>query len=504
MTRWARTAALLLGALALLAVGCADDDGDGDAAGKTTTTEEPTSTSTTVERAPEATPAELEGPITVGTISPPADPRPVDLAAIGYVQEEWFAAGTASAYAADGALGPDGRWTVEPSTTAPYKTRFLVRRPADAADFNGTVVVEWFNVSAVEAAPEWAYIGDEIVDAGAAWVGVSVQAFGLVGGDSLIDTGSAEQGEASGGIVGGNPERYGDLRHPGDAYAFDIYSQVGAALRSPDGEAVLGGGEVRAVVAAGESQSAGFLTTYVNAVQPLADVFDGFFVHSRGGGAAQLDGNPAIRGTTVAAQIRDDLDAPVLVFETETDVGPVLRYSISRQPDSDAVRVWEVAGTAHADAHLVGKEFGLCPAGINDGPQHYVAKAGLAALLRWIDDGTAPPRGEPIRTEGPEGTDVVRDDLGLALGGIRTPSVDVPVSALSGEAPEGAGGLCLLFGSSVPFDPATLASLYPTRDDYLERFDESLDDAISRGFVREADREEFAAEAREASAGWDR
>ena len=30
----------------------------------------------------------------------------------------------------------------------PYRTRMIVRRPADPADFNGTVVVEWQNVKA--------------------------------------------------------------------------------------------------------------------------------------------------------------------------------------------------------------------------------------------------------------------------------------------------------------------------------------------------------------------
>ena len=489
-------AAAVLALAALLGVACSDDDGNGEATAPTstpTTSAVPEST-TAPPRTPTVDAATLEGPITVGTPSPPADPRPVDLAAIGYVEEEWFASGTAASFTAVGELGADGRWTVEPAGTAPYKTRFVVRRPAEPSAFSGAVVVEWLNVSAVEASPDWSYTGAAIVDDGAAWVGVSVQAFGVVGGQSLLDTGSDDQAAASGGIRNTNPERYGTLEHPGDAYAFDIYSQIGAALRS--GAAVFGGARVSAVVAAGESQSAGFLTTYVNAVQPIAGVYDGFFVHSRGGGAAQLDGNPAIRGSEVAYQIRDDVGVPVLVFETETDVGPLLRYAPARQPDTDLLRVWEVAGTAHADAYLVGRNFGLCPGGINDGPQHYVAKAAVAALLAWIVDGVEPPHGEPITTDAPDSTTIVRDDHGIARGGIRTPSVDVPVSALSGEGPPGAQVLCLLFGSSTPFDAATLTSLYPTRDDYLAQFDAALDEAIENGFVRAADRDEYAAEAR--------
>ena len=237
--------------------------------------------------------ADLEGPITVGEPSPPIDPRPVDLDAIGYVEEEWFASGAAAAYERYGTWGPDGRWSAAAHGHADYRTRLVVRRPADPSRFDGTVVLEWLNVSVVEVAPEWAYVGPAMVDAGAAWVGLSTQALGLVGGDPLLPT---EQGlsQGDGGIRARNPERYRTVEHPGDQFAFDIYAQVAAALRRP-GAAAVAGGPVRRIVAAGQSQSAGFLTTFANALHPLTSAFDGYFVHSRGSGAARLDGAPAIR-----------------------------------------------------------------------------------------------------------------------------------------------------------------------------------------------------------------
>ncbi len=450
------------------------------------------------DRKPKVAPATLEGPITTGEPSAPADPRATDLSAIGYVQEEFFASGTANAYAADGDLGADGKWKLTPASTAPYKTRFIVRRPSARARFNGTVVVEWLNVTVVEAAPDWTYTSRALIDDGAAWVGVSVQALGVVGGTSAIQTGLAEQQSASGGIRAGNPERYGTLNHPGDPYAFDIYSQVAAALRSPGEVPVLGQTRARKIVAAGESQSAGFLTSYINAIQPVAHAFDGFFVHSRGAGAAQPDGTRAVRGSTTAYRLRPDLDVPVMVFETETDVGPVLRYATARQPDNRRLRIWEVAGTAHADSYLLGGASGsLCPGSeVNNGPQHYVANAAMAALLRWVQDGKAPPRADRIKTTGGDGTTIVRDKHGIALGGIRTPSVDAPVQTLSGESQVQTGPLCAIFGSTTPFDPATLSSLYPTREAYLRAFDKALDRAVSNGFVRRADRTQYAAEAR--------
>jgi hypothetical protein len=484
-----RAAVALAAVIVLAATACTSSH-------STTADKEATTTTTARTRTPKVAPANLEGPVTVGQLSGPADPRAVDLDAIGYVQEEFFASGTATSYTGDDEPARDGRWNARPAATAPYKTRFVVRRPKAPERFDGTVVVEWLNVTVVEAAPDWAYAGPAIVDAGAAWVGVSVQALTIEGGTSALQTGDSRQAQATGGLRRTNPERYGSLTHPGDAYAMDIYSQVGAALRSPGGVPVFGdGAQVRRVVAAGESQSAGFLTGYLNAIQPIANVYDGFFVHSRGSGAARVDGSRAVRGSDTPYHFRTDLDAPVLAFETETDVGPLLGYGRARQPDARGLRVWEVPGTAHADAFLVGGQFTACPYPVNSGPQHWVATAAMAALLRWVGGGGPPAHSPRIETTG-DGTTITRDERGNALGGIRTPSVAAPVATLSGEGEPGAPILCLLFGRTTPFDAATLKALYPTRDDYLEAFDAALDAVVAGGFVRRADRAAYAAEAR--------
>ena len=80
------------------------------------------------------------------------------------MEQEFVAAGTATSYRSSEPLTADGRWTFEADSTADYRTRVLVRRPADAADFSGTVVVEWLNVSGgVDANPDWASLEEEIV-----------------------------------------------------------------------------------------------------------------------------------------------------------------------------------------------------------------------------------------------------------------------------------------------------------------------------------------------------
>jgi hypothetical protein len=104
----------------------------------------------------------------------------VDLPRVGYVQREYAATGTAGSYRVAGSLTGDGRWSFVRDASAPYRTRVLVRAPAKAAAFSGTVVVEWLNVSGgVDANPDWVSLHEEIVRAGDAWIGVSAQRIGV-------------------------------------------------------------------------------------------------------------------------------------------------------------------------------------------------------------------------------------------------------------------------------------------------------------------------------------
>ena len=80
----------------------------------------------------------------------------------------------------------DGKWTITPTTTASYKTRIIVRRPSNPARFNGTVIVEWMNVSAGESAPDWDFLNPMLMRDGYAYVGVSAQKLGVDGGTALL------------------------------------------------------------------------------------------------------------------------------------------------------------------------------------------------------------------------------------------------------------------------------------------------------------------------------
>ena len=394
-----------------------------------------------------------------------------------------------------GSLTHDGRWSFVPDAGAPYRTRVLVRAPAKAAAFSGTVVVEWLNVSGgVDANPDWVSLHEEIVRAGDAWVGVSAQRIGVEGGPVLVKVqgvaGAEDQGK---GLKVIDPARYGTLQHQGDGYSYDIFTQVARALRSGAG---LGGLRPKRLIAAGESQSAFALVSYFNGVQPLAHAFDGFFVHSRGavglplvapGSSADIAG--AISGTPTI--FRTDQDAPVLDIQTETDVASILNSYAARQPDNKHFRLWEVAGTAHADAHLVGPNVKYidCGVPVNNGPMHIVAKAALRALTTWLTTGTAPATAPRIDVTLVGGTPTVgRDADGIARGGIRTPPVDVPVATLSGAPGPQGGTICLLLGSTKPFSTARLAQLYPSRADYLRRYQADANATIKAGFALPEDR----------------
>ncbi len=128
---------------------------------------------------------------------------------------------------------------------------------------------------------------------------------------------------------------------------------------------------------------------------------------------------------------------------------------------------------------------------INAGPQqHYVGQAALAQLIRWVTDGDMPPAAPRLQVDA-TGTGFTLNAHGIAVGGIRTPWVDVPTAVLSGLGQTGET-FAMLFGRTEPFDDATLSALYPGgKAEYLQKFEASLDATIAAGFLLGADRAEI-------------
>lgn len=394
-----------------------------------------------------------------------------DLAAAGYAETEYVVRGTAVSHAG-------GR--------ADFATRIVVRRPTDPTTFSGTLVAEWFNVSSgQDAAPDWTYLEAELLRSGHAWVGVSAQYVGVEGGGGSVDTGLG-----SPGLKGNDPARYGELHHPGDAFMFDVFRQAVEAVPGLEPELRL---------AIGESQSAVALTTYVNEVHAADGCFDGFLIHSRAGAAAPLDApagvsmDEVIRGAPVT--IREDVDVPVLVVVTEGDLFDRIGFLGARQPDTDRFRLWEIAGSAHADRYIVGEfeEFLGCAVPVNHGQQRFVLRAALRHLDRWARGGAAPPVAPLLETDG---DGFAHDDVGNVRGGVRTPAVDAAVEVLSGRPWPGASVACRLFGSTTALTPEVLRERYGDRAGYLAAYERATDAAIAAGFVLPEDRDEILADVR--------
>lgn len=454
--------------------------------------------------APAAASPTVTGPVTGGNGAVVLQGTTFGLGSVGYTQSEFLLSGNAASYVPEAPLDSDGRWQVTPASTAPYTTRLVVNRPVDPARFNGTVVVEWLNVSAgLDAAPEWIYAHNELIREGYAWVGVSAQA---VGANATRTT---------------DPVRYAALSHPGDSYSYDIYSQAGQAVRD-SAATVLDGLRPRTVLANGESQSAFRLTTYINAIHPLVSVYDGFLVHSRRDIGAPLSQAPqADVPTPPVVRFRPDLDAPVLTVQTENDVMTLGSLS-ARQADSSRLRLWEAAGTAHADAYIglgAGDDgsgtAGLqglnamlnpptrtgCGSPINTGQAHYVLDAAEHALNRWATTGVAPAKAPRLQVDTSGSAPVfVLDAHGNVKGGLRTPAVDVPVATLSGLGQSGAS-FCFLFGTTTPFGAEKLASLYPSHAAFVAKWSASTAQGAAAGFIRPADAAELVRAAADSGIG---
>ena len=490
------TGAVTVLVVAGLAVGCSSDD---DAADEGSATPAPD--------AREVPEAREEGPAAVfagpleggeGIMLAVAADTGAALDEAGYTEAEYSASGTATSYTSSAALPADGAFELVPGGQADYATRVVVRRPDDAAAFNGTVVVEWLNVSGGADAPaDYTYLADELLRRGYAWAGVSAQRIGIEGGPVAVQVPGPAGAGLGQGLRAQDPERYGDLSHPGDAFSYDIYTQVGRALRSHGDVDPFDGLEVERLLAVGESQSAFALTTYVNGVQPLTGEFDGFLVHSRGGAAAPL-GEPGVGidiGGTISGQpttIRADSEPPVIVVETETDLLGILGYLPARQPDSDNLRLWEVAGTAHADRFQVGamEDTLGCANPINRGQQAFVLRAALRHLDTWATDGTPPPEAPRLEVdEGGAAPSFVLDAVGNVEGGIRPPAVAAPVDVLSGMPVEGSSVICLLMGSTTPLGADQLGQLYGSGDEYVAAYESATDELIDAGFALADDRD---------------
>ena len=394
----------------------------------------------------------------------------VDLDAHGYRADEFFLEGEATRYrpAPAPSSARDGRWSAEPAGTPPYRTRVLVYRPVDPDRFNGTVVLHWNNVSAGYEL----FSGDtpEILEGGYAFAGVTTQRVGVHG----LPT-------APQGLQAWDPERYGTLSIASDDDSFDIFTQAARAV-GPDRDRTtdpLGGLDVRRVIAMGSSQSAGRLGTYVNAIHPLAHAIDAYLLLIYFGSGTPLEvGDEVVNIVNPPGAVR----RPRRAARPEPDPRRPRRPGDGRQLRARGDRLPAGAPARHRPLPLLGVGRHVPRLAAGDGPAApkyerdfgtplpHPPSVNQISMVPLYDAAPAPRaavarRRAPRRRSSPcieftgDPPEVVRDEHGIARGGIRLPQVDVPI-AQNSAIPVADDIFSVLYGSCVPFPPDEVRRLY--------------------------------------------
>ena len=360
----------------------------------------------------------------------------------------------------------------------PYTTRVVIRRPGNDADYTGLVLAESMHGSG--SAHMFEFSAVYLMDAG--HIAVEIQT-----------TSPQLQQEF-------NSARYEalDIRN---GQANDILGQVGALIKSADGP--MGDLGVRKMVLGGTSMSAGTLINYL-ADHPrfrtpdMQHIYDGYFPTSTGSDVPRVD-------------------VPVIEMPTQLEV----QSNVTRRNDGDApgnqFRLYEFTGIGHVDARdNVRLLPNPCANPLSTIPSQAYWSVSLHHLLGWVDEGIVPPRADRVwldRNVENDGSQMVLDELGNPVGGIRSPYVDVPtavytagnvaadplpdeVSAyVQANGAQGAAIMCRLSNYQYSFDSEKLEDLYGSQRNFREEFEERLDELEAGGWSLPLYREFILADA---------
>jgi hypothetical protein len=458
----------------------------------------------------------------------------INLTEKGYVEREFTMSGAANIYKQQSGFSSswssNGKWNLSVAqANVPYTTRLLIRYPTSPAKFNGTVVFEWLNdTTGGDQDPVWSELGEQVVNNGYAYVGVTAQRPGMKD------------------LATWDPARYGALGDSNDGQSYEIFTQAAEAVKA--NSTLLGGLTPKLLIGAGDSQSAFRVDTYVNAIEPIKHAFNGFLAVGRAATAAPI-GEGLLMSSPFPAQIRTDNTAPFIQLNTQGDIEE-LDAAAARQPDNDYLRTWELPGASHIDAHEAAYEtetiaheepnvgipscvFGTPIEGTGtalDGhdqtdnmPLFEVEDAALADLQNWLTIGVQPPHSAQISTF-PVWFGlyylVNKNQYGVGRGGIQMPDAQVPAESYSAlnfanvsesslsppaimEELESTftlletggienealrdSGLCLLSGYFLDFSQSQLKSMYPTTASYASKFDAAVNAEVTAGFMTTED-----------------
>lgn len=416
-----------------------------------------------------------------------------DLAARGYVEEEYLVTGIANIYEYDA-----NKQIQIQTPDVSYETRILIRRPAQARKFNGTVIFEWMNPTpGFDLDAMWIYTADHILQRGYAWVGITVRP------------------TAVGFLKAWNPARYGSLNMSDIGLIYDAVSRLGVLLRDANSpQNPLSGLGVRRMFGTGYSASAHYLVTYINefhndaALSDGSPAFDGYLVSGAFALARQIN---STSGDLFDKRRFVNAPVPVIRIQSETEVE--LGSATTRLPDTGLYRTYEFAGTSHIDEEFfrifsgpgsaLVRDIPAFPPIVCQNPDNPLAfspfqRAALANLNLWVRYGIEPPPALLIALD--NAGEIVRDTHGNAKADLRPPGLDAP---LGSHFPLNGGSIpiCALSGSFFAFDENTLRSLYPNHGRYVSKVTRSAIKLFLSRYLLIDDAENYITEAARSSVG---
>lgn len=130
-----------------------------------------------------------------------------------------------------------------------------------------------------------------------------------------------------------------------------------------------------------------------------------------------------------------------------------------------------------------GVYLGDSPADRNAVGWGYIDDAALRGMVLWLREGALPASMPRISMSGDADAPIERDDLGNALGGIRTPELEAPIASYRGERSEDLSKPNWLDGMTIPLEESELTRRYPNANARIERWHKAVDHLIEKGLV---------------------
>lgn len=448
---------------------------------------------------------------------------PINLAARGYSEAEYFQSGNANIYD-----WPDtSKSAVVKTANIPYVTQIIMWYPSDQSKFSGNVIIEVGNATSGYDEPNiWKQVHEQV----------------MKNGDAYIDMVSQSGPLAK--LKQYDPVRYASLNWtPPNASAsenglyWDMLSQTAAWVRYGQNFPLK---NVKTVIATGSSQSSVYLNTYVNAVLPIAAKGDGKPIFD---GILQQNGPNyfAINSSAAAPySVPERGIVPIIRLASSADFANMMGPSdnpplSSRRADSDApgdqYRLYENACATHnqiwmnlyrtgfTNLNKIGVYDSLTmqrdvtnTADGNDFPGWALLNAALVNLENWINKGVAPPKDLPRLNYVKLGTgtgnlaaaeqlEYAQDAYGNPTGGVRNPWCDVPVAQYVPHAysyytttwcttnPCYSGSSSFTRNWKIPMTQAQLTAKYGNNAAYFSQWMTSMNSMVTQGLMLPDDAE---------------